>query len=498
MSQFVLIDGNNLYIRSRQQPDERVNDGRHRRYPYPCLEAVESVVNHCVQHGIRFKLYFDFTSRYNFDWWAQKAGDAGRELLRRYEALCSLGDEHVLVASPGTEADMFMLAEAEALRRRGLKPFIVTQDRFEDRLQVFPDLLVSNDKVGRPDCCLMFSDSKILGERALVFARLPMKDGHLHEVRIPIKGYPDIAERVKAFKKTPPAPARSDPKRKEPAQEDARKAAAAPTSCPKDLSPTLLVEKIANITVPGLRLYGNGQVYSLGLRRSALLEAGQEAWPVTVGRADDQDLVVHESFPAVSRRQLVFDRDADLGCITVTDSGSSNGTWLNGQKLAAGVPTSLPGGPGLITMVGSGEPVSFAVHLFYENAVADKTDESRVADKVDGSNLEAGTPVLHVRLASGRQLHYEIRSLPFTVGTSVTGAGASLDLPEALSVSREHLQIVSATGDEGFLVRPMGRNGTSVRGAPQTSPFLLPFGGEIVLSPKDTQTGNVTIWITRS
>ncbi|MDB5874648.1 MAG: hypothetical protein JWQ07_4090 [Ramlibacter sp.] len=484
MSQFVLIDGTNLYLGAREEEYRREGDFRN-----PCLDAVESLIANCMANGIAFKCYFDSTSKHHFANWARDTGEAGHELLRRYEALCGLGTNYVQVADAAMEADMFKLGDAQVLLNAGHDVYIVTRDWFRDRFHLYPRLLESGERRGRPRRCLLFATSTVEDKRFLVFPRLLQGDGQLHELRIPIAAHADIVSRIRtwAAAKQGRAQPASEPNSEEPSVPDPEPW---PLAVGADRVPTLVVDRLANLFVGGLRLYGNSHVYSMGLRRSALVEAGLTTWPITLGRSDDQDFVVSESFPSVSRRQLVFDRGEAPGRITVTDSGSSNGTWLNGHKLAVGEATRLPDGPGVITMVGSGESSSLAVHLFYENGAEQGSEEEEL--------VTDGAPILHVRLAGGRQLRYEIRRLPFTVGTAVSGEGASLEFPEVISVSREHLQIVSATGDEGFLVRPLGRNGTWLKGAAQDAPFVMAYSDEVVLSPKDAQTGNVAVWITRN
>ena len=51
---------------------------------------------------------------------------------------------------------------------------------------------------------------------------------------------------------------------------------------------------------------------------------------MTVGKAAENDIVI-EGDPAVSRLHAVFERFAAGWC--VSDLGSSNGTWLNGQRI---------------------------------------------------------------------------------------------------------------------------------------------------------------------
>jgi len=77
-------------------------------------------------------------------------------------------------------------------------------------------------------------------------------------------------------------------------------------------------------------------------------DGGEEvvAVPAVVGRQPAPRprhavLVLTSPGREVSRTHLVVDVD-DLGRLTVTDQGAANGTYLNGDALAAGVPALLP------------------------------------------------------------------------------------------------------------------------------------------------------------
>jgi pSer/pThr/pTyr-binding forkhead associated (FHA) protein len=462
---FLLIDGTNLYLSARER-DEEV-DGQQ---PDPCLDAVESVIANCLANGIPFKCYFDSSAKHHFRWWAANAGSAGQDLQQRFLSMCTLDESRLKLADTG-EADMFILNDARVLLNDGHEVYVVTRDRFRDRQRRYPELGRADSR-GRPERCLSFSTSNVEGKRSLVFPFLPQFGGELQpDVQIPISTHRDITDRIRT-------------------KWGARRP---PQHQPAPRAETQVIKVPAELSIGDLRIHGSAQIYTVGVRQQDALGG----WPVTVGRSDDQDFVVAESFGAVSRRQLEFHCDASTRVVTVVDVGSSNGTWMGGKRLERGVAIPLPAGEGLITMAKSEDPGSLDVHLHFDNDVFSQAGVAHEAG-CEAAALPLSAPVLHVRLAGGRRLQYEITSYPFTVGTAVTGDGASLDFPEVMSVSREHLKILRSTGDEGFLVLPLGRNGTSFEGIAREDPFVLPFASEVLLSPRDTRTGSVALWITRN
>lgn len=77
---------------------------------------------------------------------------------------------------------------------------------------------------------------------------------------------------------------------------------------------------------------------------------------VTIGRADDCDLRVHDEY--VSPRHARIDQHAN-GEFTLTDLGSTNGTWIRRQGLPApmrvALGTTRPLNPGDVVKVGRTE-----------------------------------------------------------------------------------------------------------------------------------------------
>ena len=103
------------------------------------------------------------------------------------------------------------------------------------------------------------------------------------------------------------------------------------------------------------------QVYDLG------------SFVTNIGRAEDMHIVIDNV--SVSRRQAQI-RLEDDGSWTVQDLGSSNGTFLNGQRLTAA------------QRLKRGDEISFGKYsLFFDGAIAEPVDEAE--PDADGKTGEA-------------------------------------------------------------------------------------------------------------
>jgi hypothetical protein len=67
--------------------------------------------------------------------------------------------------------------------------------------------------------------------------------------------------------------------------------------------------------------------------------AGSPPGPVSLGRTEDNDVVVDED--SISKRHCLFLFDGDE--VRIADSGSTNGTSLNGMRLSVDAPVLLLG-----------------------------------------------------------------------------------------------------------------------------------------------------------
>ena len=74
----------------------------------------------------------------------------------------------------------------------------------------------------------------------------------------------------------------------------------------------------------------------------ALRSVDVHAWPLTIGRALDQQLVLDDASVAAQHATLAPDAD---GRLQLTVGTSVNGAWLNGQHLAAGQTQAMPQQP---------------------------------------------------------------------------------------------------------------------------------------------------------
>src|SRR5713226_1912839 len=84
-----------------------------------------------------------------------------------------------------------------------------------------------------------------------------------------------------------------------------------------------------------------------------------------IGRAEDMQIVIDNV--SVSRRQAQI-RLEDDGSWTVQDLGSSNGTFLNGERLTAA------------QRLKRGDEISFGkFSLFFETSVTEPVDEAELA-----------------------------------------------------------------------------------------------------------------------
>ncbi|MFZ6026288.1 MAG: VWA domain-containing protein [Chloroflexota bacterium] len=78
------------------------------------------------------------------------------------------------------------------------------------------------------------------------------------------------------------------------------------------------------------------------LKGPLLGERTIDAFPFIIGRGEDCSFTIAD--PNVSRRHLQINYDAARQAYNITDLNSSNGTRLNGQRLAGGQPTALSHG----------------------------------------------------------------------------------------------------------------------------------------------------------
>lgn len=118
---------------------------------------------------------------------------------------------------------------------------------------------------------------------------------------------------------------------------------------------------------------GNGEALVLALAPTRT--GGNQ---LTFGRSEKSDLHLNDA--TLSQLHLVFMRDASGGW-TVRDAGSTNGSWLNEQRLQRGEPVGLV--PGARLQAGK-------VHLSYYDAEALQSRLQLEAARVAGRDARAG------------------------------------------------------------------------------------------------------------
>ncbi len=79
----------------------------------------------------------------------------------------------------------------------------------------------------------------------------------------------------------------------------------------------------------------------------ALRSVDVQAWPLTIGRALDQQLVLDDASVAAHHATLAVDAE---GRLLLTVGSSVNGAWLDGQHLAAGQTRVMPHQPSVLQL----------------------------------------------------------------------------------------------------------------------------------------------------
>jgi hypothetical protein len=208
-----------------------------------------------------------------------------------------------------------------------------------------------------------------------------------------------------------------------------------------------------------------------------------------IGRVEGMEIVVDNV--SVSRQQAELRQDGKFW--TVRDLGSSNGTFLNGERLAT---AALPLRPG--------DEISFGkFSLFFERAFTEPIAETDVTPAMGRANPggtyqmnTADLDRLQQAIAAKRQAQIEWE-VAGTRGTHVVRGGAALvgrsmlcDLRLPTGGPKQHILILR--GDRGFEARNLSRwyrmkvNGTVVTSAPlktrdtiEVGPVRLTFLDEV-------------------
>jgi len=178
---------------------------------------------------------------------------------------------------------------------------------------------------------------------------------------------------------------------------------------------------------------------------------------ITIGRGSKNVIVIRDN--EVSRDHCKLMRNGDD--YTVMDDGSSNGTFVNGQRAMG---SAWPLRPGSVLELG--DSITFEYERINLPAFGArlKTTESTNSD-------EAGGPARHyVAVAAGPGLGhiFPLGDIIITVGRE---PGNDITLPDP-EVSRYHLRL--RREKRGYSAEDMGStNGTLLNGQPLTQPSLL-------------------------
>ncbi|MBL7163115.1 MAG: FHA domain-containing protein [Anaerolineales bacterium] len=188
---------------------------------------------------------------------------------------------------------------------------------------------------------------------------------------------------------------------------------------------------------------------------------------ILIGRGDDCDLTLEHQ--EISRRHARLSRVGEE--ILLTDLGSSNGTYVDGQPLTPNMPVALS--PGQLIMIGG-----FTLALNVPGVVATYVVEDRTPRRVE---------ILHLRYRFGSG---EWQTYVLPDGDTTFGRGEDNDLAfEDDEVSRHHAVLTLA--DNKLLLTDLGStNGTLVDGIP-----LVPHQKQPVLIGQFIAIGDHTLYV---
>jgi pSer/pThr/pTyr-binding forkhead associated (FHA) protein len=204
------------------------------------------------------------------------------------------------------------------------------------------------------------------------------------------------------------------------------------------------------------------------------IELPDDTAEIRIGRRPDLELPL--PYPALSALHARLLRTE--GGWQVEDLGSTNGTRVDGERLAARAPRAI--GPGAQLTLGQ-------ITLVFDGTVASGTGAERTATiaKRLVSDLFASSPDLTVptlAIASGVPARAPLR-LETTDRRYVAGRAETCDLRLASEeISREHLEIVRQW--DGVVAKDLGsKNGVLVNGALLTEPRRLRDGDTVQVGP---------------
>jgi len=214
-------------------------------------------------------------------------------------------------------------------------------------------------------------------------------------------------------------------------------------------------------------------------------------YPAVIGLNADCDVPISASY--VSGRHLRLDWQEGQG-LTATDLGSTNGTFLGGQKLEANVAVRVKDGAliqlsesptgGALIVIRVGTPVLQPPSKAGTTPGATPIVGATPLVK-DGTLKQHTLAWLEVEDAEGNR-RIAVQRLPFRVGRS---SDCDYVTPKANgSISRNHLTLVRLLAD-GFQVEHGGfnGNGTTVKNKLMGEYFMWGFATELVLGGKNPE-----------
>lgn len=189
---------------------------------------------------------------------------------------------------------------------------------------------------------------------------------------------------------------------------------------------------------------------------------------ITIGRGDNNSIVINS--PKVSRNHARIEWNGEH--FTVSDLGSSNGTFVNGQRVSC-MPFTLKDGDTLM--------LERLVFRFEAIAIARKVQNSFGMDTVPGEARSATKPKAYLEVSCGADqgMICPISGDSVTIGRMSKQATWELCLNDG-TVSRPHATI-EKRGSSYYLVDLGSANGTTVNDLFVIEPVLLSEGDEIGL-----------------
>ncbi|MGD8405055.1 MAG: FHA domain-containing protein [Anaerolineales bacterium] len=201
---------------------------------------------------------------------------------------------------------------------------------------------------------------------------------------------------------------------------------------------------------------------------------------IIVGRDPDVDITIPS--PIVSRRHARLTRDGDA--YMIEDMGSSNGTYVNGQRVSER------------RQLKSGDQVRFgqAIVLDYSapqeaqgTVVSKKPDpsagvlETQLEQSIDFENLKAAPPKLVVTVAGESSQTYSLTRPVITIGR---GQDNDIVIPSPI-VSSQHARLDRM--DDGYVLEmlPQAKNPVQVEGRPLEGAHVLHHGDILRIGGQD-------------